>query len=134
MAMLDFLYRRYTEPGLSPLQITLHAGELTAAYLPPGSTANTFHIRRAVQVGHAARIGHGVDVMSETDPAALLDELAARDVLVEVCLSSNDQILEVRGAAHPLAHAATGVAVATCLLYTSPSPRDRTRSRMPSSA
>ena len=27
----------------------------------------------------------------------------------------------------------TGVA-ATCLLYTSPSPRDRTRSRMPSSA
>ena len=27
-----------------------------------------------------------------------------------------------------------GAAVATCLLYTSPSPRDRTRSRMPSSA
>lgn len=113
MAMLDFLYRRYTEPGLSPLQITLHAGELTAAYLPAGSTANTFHIRRAVQVGHAARIGHGVDVMSETDPTALLDELAARHVLVEVCLSSNDQILEVRGAAHPLAqYLAHGVPVA----------------------
>ena len=27
-----------------------------------------------------------------------------------------------------------GVIVCTCLLYTSPSPRDRTRSRMPSSA
>jgi len=27
-----------------------------------------------------------------------------------------------------------GVKVLTCLLYTSPSPRDRTRSRMPSSA
>lgn len=113
MAMLDFLYRRYTESGLSPLQVTLHAGELTAAYLPPGSTANTFHIRRAVEVGHARRIGHGVDVMSETDPTALLDELAARDVLVEVCLSSNDQILEVRGAAHPLAqYLAHGVPVA----------------------
>ena len=28
----------------------------------------------------------------------------------------------------------TGVPAGTCLLYTSPSPRDRTRSRMPSSA
>ena len=27
-----------------------------------------------------------------------------------------------------------GLVVSTCLLYTSPSPRDRTRSRMPSSA
>ena len=27
-----------------------------------------------------------------------------------------------------------GINLATCLLYTSPSPRDRTRSRMPSSA
>ena len=30
--------------------------------------------------------------------------------------------------------AATGGTITTCLLYTSPSPRDRTRSRMPSSA
>ena len=30
--------------------------------------------------------------------------------------------------------ALSGVIVFTCLLYTSPSPRDRTRSRMPSSA
>ena len=29
---------------------------------------------------------------------------------------------------------AAATSVATCLLYTSPSPRDRTRSRMPSSA
>ena len=29
---------------------------------------------------------------------------------------------------------ATGASVFACLLYTSPSPRDRTRSRMPSSA
>ena len=29
---------------------------------------------------------------------------------------------------------ARGITISTCLLYTSPSPRDRTRSRMPSSA
>ena len=33
-----------------------------------------------------------------------------------------------------LGAAVTFVMVMTCLLYTSPSPRDRTRSRMPSSA
>ena len=31
-------------------------------------------------------------------------------------------------------HSCAGYMVWTCLLYTSPSPRDRTRSRMPSSA
>ena len=34
----------------------------------------------------------------------------------------------------PLGTALTGATFTTCLLYTSPSPRDRTRSRMPSSA
>jgi adenosine deaminase len=111
MAMLDFLHTKYA--GNSPLHITLHAGELTAAYLPPNSTANTFHIRSAVETGHAERIGHGLDVMSETDPVGLMTQMAAKNVLVEVCLSSNVQILEVSGAAHPLAqYLANGVPVA----------------------
>lgn len=113
MAMLDFLHTQYTASGTSPLHVTLHAGELTPAFLPAGSTANTFHIRSAVEVGHAERIGHGIDVLSETDSSGLLAEMAASDVMVEVCLSSNDQILEVRGSAHPLAsYLAAGVPVA----------------------
>jgi len=114
MAMLDFLYNRYTVPRRSPLRITLHAGEVTPAFLPAGyESHNTFHIRRAVEVAHAERIGHGLDVLSETDSSGLLDEMRSRNVLVEICLSSNDQILEVRGAAHPLAqYLARGVPVA----------------------
>ena len=43
--------------------------------------------------------------------------------------------LSLSPAAKQLAQAPTAVTQAmTCLLYTSPSPRDRTRSRMPSSA
>lgn len=104
MAMLDFLYQKYVPTGLSPLHITLHAGELVPQYLPPAhANANTFHIRDAVQIGHAERIGHGLDVLSETDSALLLDEMATKNVLVEICLSSNDQILEVKGTNHPLA-------------------------------
>ncbi len=102
MAMLDFLYTHYVVSGRSPLRITLHAGELTPAFLPSGSTANTFHIRAAIETGHAERIGHGIDVLSETDSLGLLDEMRDRHVLVEVCLSSNAQILEVAGATHPL--------------------------------
>ncbi|MEP6865331.1 MAG: adenosine deaminase [Deltaproteobacteria bacterium] len=111
MAMLDFLHQQYATT--SPLHVTLHAGELSAPYLPSGSTANTFHIRAAVETGHAERIGHGIDLESETDPTGLLAEMAANHVLVEVCLSSNAQILEVSGTAHPLAtYLAAGVPVA----------------------
>ena len=113
MAMLDFLYNKYTVTHASPLHVTLHAGELVPQYLPTNSTDNTFHVRAAVETGHAERIGHGVDVMSENNADGLLDEMAARNVLVEVCLSSNLQILEVSGAAHPLATYLThGVPVA----------------------
>jgi adenosine deaminase len=104
MAMLDFLYNQYTVTQKSPLHVTLHAGELTPEFLPPAyATANTFHIRKAVEIGHAERIGHGLDILSETNAQGLLDELHQKNVLVEVCLSSNTQILNVQGTAHPLA-------------------------------
>jgi adenosine deaminase len=111
MAMLDFLHTKYA--GVSPLHVTLHAGELSPTYLPQGSTANTFHIRAAVEIAHAERIGHGLDVMMETDPTGLMAEMAQKNVMVEVCLSSNTQILGVQGTAHPLAaYMAAGVPVA----------------------
>lgn len=112
MAMLDFLHGKYA--GTSPLHITLHAGELVPQYLPAGHTNdNTFHIHDAVITGHAERIGHGVDIASETDSAALLQTMRDQHVMVEVCLSSNAQILGVSGAAHPLAtYLAAGVPVA----------------------
>lgn len=104
MQMLDLLHQKYTLTGKSPVHVTLHAGELVPKFLPSGyETANTFHIRQAVELGHAERIGHGIDVLSETDAPGLLAEMAQKNVLVEVCLSSNVQILEVSGVAHPLA-------------------------------
>ncbi|RYE89003.1 MAG: hypothetical protein EOO75_12545 [Myxococcales bacterium] len=95
---------RDTETQKSPLHITLHAGELAAKYLPANHlNALTFHIRQAVEKGHAERIGHGIAIQTETDSAGLLALMAQRQVMVEVCLSSNVQILEVSGASHPLA-------------------------------
>src|SRR5262249_53271477 len=99
--------------GGSPLRVTLHAGELTPALIPPPHPEwLTVHLRHAVEIAHAERIGHGVDVLSERDAPGLLAEMRARGVTVEICLSSNAIILGVSGAAHPLsAYLAAGVPV-----------------------
>jgi adenosine deaminase len=60
-----------------------------------------FHIRQAVEWGHAERIGHGVDVMYEDNAQGLMKELAQMHVMVEINLSSNEGILGIKGADHP---------------------------------
>ena len=94
MAMLDYLHGVYPK-----VHISLHAGELAMGLVPPEDL--TFHIRASIERGHAERIGHGVDVMNEKDAVALLHEMAERNVLVEICLTSNDVILGVSGDDHP---------------------------------
>jgi adenosine deaminase len=94
MKMLDYLHSVYPN-----VHISLHAGELASGLAPPEGLR--FHIRQAVELGHAERIGHGVDVTYETDAQALLKELAARHVMIEINLSSNEGILGVKGADHP---------------------------------
>lgn len=96
LSMLDFLHGLYPK-----VPIALHAGELVQGLVPP--EVLSFHVRDSIRRGHAARIGHGTALMHEDDPMALLREMAARKVLVEVALSSADLILGVKGSAHPLA-------------------------------
>lgn len=112
MEMLGYLHTAYA--GKSPLHVSLHAGEITPKYLPSSySIPNINHIRKAVEVAHAERIGHGVDVLGETDPTGLLAEMKQLGVMVEIGLSSNVQILEVDGTNHPLdAYLKNGVPVA----------------------
>jgi adenosine deaminase len=94
MQMLDAVHGFY--PGT---HITLHAGELAPGMVPPDGL--TFHIRLAVEQGEAERIGHGVDIMYEDHPYELLKEMAAKHVMVEVNLTSNDVILNIKGIDHP---------------------------------
>jgi hypothetical protein len=96
MEMLNFLRPQYPRAHVS-----LHAGELAPGVVPPEGL--TFHIRDSVMKGRAERIGHGVDIMHEDDPYGLLKELARRDVMIEICLTSNDTILGIKKEQHPLA-------------------------------
>ena len=94
--MLQFLRTLYPRA-----KVTLHAGELAPGLVPPDGLR--FHIHDSVTIAGAERIGHGVDVMHETGAFELLKEMAQRNVMVEICLSSNDLILGISGARHPLA-------------------------------
>jgi adenosine deaminase/adenosine deaminase CECR1 len=60
MQMIGWLGTQY--PGVS---VALHAGELTLGLVPPSDLR--FHIREAVEVGKARRIGHGVSVSYERE-------------------------------------------------------------------
>jgi adenosine deaminase len=94
MKIVEYLHSVYPK-----VHISLHAGELAQGMVPPEGLR--FHIREAVELGHAERIGHGVDVLWETDGEGLLKELAQKHVMVEINLSSNEGILGVKGAEHP---------------------------------
>jgi adenosine deaminase len=96
MQMLDYLHSVYPQ-----VHISLHAGELAPGLVPPAGLR--FHIRQAVELGHAERIGHGVDVMYEDKPYDLLKQMAAKHIDVEINLTSNDGILGIKGPDHPLA-------------------------------
>ncbi|HEX4002393.1 MAG TPA: hypothetical protein VHX36_07065 [Candidatus Acidoferrales bacterium] len=95
MRMVGFFHTLYPK-----VHITLHAGELAPGLVPYEGLC--CHIRQAIDVGHAERIGHGVDVMYENRPYDLLGEMAAKHVMVEINLTSNDVILGVTGKNHPL--------------------------------
>jgi adenosine deaminase len=94
MRMVKYLHETYPV-----VHITLHAGELTYGLVPPSGLC--CHVRLAVEAG-AERIGHGTDAMYEDRPHELLKEMAAKHVMVETGLTSNDLILGVTGSHHPL--------------------------------
>jgi adenosine deaminase len=82
------------------VHLTTHAGELALGLVPIEGLR--YHIRDSVLVAGAERIGHGVDIAYERDASDLMKTMATRGVAVEICLTSNDVILGIRGRQHPL--------------------------------
>lgn len=94
-------------------RISLHAGEFAYGMVPPESLC--CHIRSSIERGHAERIGHGVSVIYEHAPFDLLKMMADRGILTEICLTSNDVILGVKGKDHPFnLYRDHGIAMALC--------------------
>ena len=95
MRMYAFLRKHY--PSVS---VSMHAGELSLGLVPPEQLG--LHVRKAIEIAGANRIGHATDVMYDANPFALLREMARRRIAVEISLSSSDLILGVRGSRHPM--------------------------------
>jgi adenosine deaminase/adenosine deaminase CECR1 len=89
MQMLQFLKRQFPN-----VKVALHSGELTLGLVPTEDLR--FHIRQAVEVAQASRIGHGVDILFEERPFELMEQMRRLGVLVEICLTSNEVILYVK--------------------------------------
>ena len=95
MQMFRFLKQRFPKVHLS-----LHAGELALGMVSPEHLQQ--HIRSAIDIAGAERIGHGVDITQETNPDQLLADLKQRNVAIEINLTSNAFILGVQQQAHPI--------------------------------
>ncbi len=95
MRMLRYLKGKF--PGLN---LALHAGELSLGMVPPEGLRH--HIREAVDIAGARRIGHGLDIAYESDADRLLMKMKQKKVAVEINLSSNALIAGVEGSAHPV--------------------------------
>ncbi|MFC0169209.1 adenosine deaminase [Pseudoduganella danionis] len=95
MRMYQFLKARYPD-----VKLALHAGELALGMVQPEDLS--FHIRDALDIAGASRIGHGMDIAHETDALAIMKNMHDKDIAVEVNLSSNQFILGVQGEAHPV--------------------------------
>jgi len=78
------------------VHISLHAGELTPGEVPPYELYGS-HIRASIEIGHAERIGHGLDIAYARDAPALLAEMKRLHILVEDCLYSHEVVRGMRG-------------------------------------
>jgi adenosine deaminase len=94
MKLIAYLRRQFPRVHLS-----LHAGELSPGLVRPEGLR--FHVKEAVELARAERIGHGVDIGYEDDSQQTLHEMAKRYIAVEINLTSNDVILGIKGKDHP---------------------------------
>lgn len=94
MQMIAYLHQLYPT-----VHISLHAGELALGQVPPEYLRN--HIDEAINIAHAQRIGHGLDIAYEDNPNELLQQMSKRKIPIEINLTSNADILGISCKNHP---------------------------------
>ncbi len=80
--------------------ITLHAGEVEMGLVPPEHLG--WHIRAALDLAGARRIGHGTDIYYDPQAVQLMQRMAEQGILVEINLTSSEAILGITGERHPI--------------------------------
>ena len=91
---------RYLNKKFPNTKNALHAGELSLGMVKPEELS--WHINEAIYVANAKRIGHGIDIPFETGAFLLLKKMKDEQIAIEINLSSNEFILNVKNDEHPI--------------------------------
>lgn len=94
MAVIGALGKLYPE-----VKVSLHAGEFGFGLVPPEDFKD--HIRQALDIAGARRIGHGEAIGLETGAFDTLRDMARRGIAVEINLTSNAIVHDLKGEQHP---------------------------------
>ena len=97
---LHMLMFRYCHSRYPNVKYSIHAGELVLGLVLPENL--TWHIRSAVYIAKANRIGHGVDIAYEQNCYDLLRYMSKAKIPVEINLVSNEFILKIKENRHPV--------------------------------
>ena len=97
---LHMVMFNYCHSQFPAVKYSMHAGELTLGLVQPEDL--TWHIRDAVHVAGAYRIGHGIDMAYEEKSYDLLRFMAKNSIAIEINLVSNEFILKVKDNRHPI--------------------------------
>ncbi|MFS4467761.1 adenosine deaminase [Maribacter sp. 2210JD10-5] len=97
---LHMLMFNYCQKKFTKVNYALHAGELTLGLVKPEEL--TSHINDAVYLANADRIGHATGMPYEINSSRLLRYMAENKIPVEVNLTSNAFILNIRKDEHPI--------------------------------
>jgi len=104
MEMIRFIGSKYPR-----VHRALHAGEQTLGKGPPYALVD--HLKKAIEIAGAERIGHGASIPFEVDAVGTLARMARNNIAVEINLTSNDRF-GASGSYHPLnLYRAAGVPV-----------------------
>lgn len=103
----NYLSNRYKDSERK-INLTLHAGELNLLRSPMEdmndrirSTIFLSKNKKEQTIPYAKRIGHGVSIPWEENAIDLLKYMSENKIAIEICLSSNEYILGVKGENHP---------------------------------
>ncbi len=83
----------------SRVKMNPHGGELTLEFSPYNDLRT--RIADTLNKGHASRLGHGVSLMWDDNVYGLLKKMRDEKIALELCLTSNNGILNVTPDRHP---------------------------------
>jgi adenosine deaminase len=91
---------RYFHSVYPMVNIALHAGELPLNFTFTNILKN--HVLSAILIGHAQRIGHGANILGETNSKMLFKIMRTKAIPVEINLTSNTYVLGLKPKKNPL--------------------------------